>query len=73
MRAVFWAILEHPNEKNLQTLKQYADKSEHLSGEGVLTDSVRTLRNQARWLIRELDRKGYLTRSGKQALAPLLE
>jgi hypothetical protein len=73
VRAVFWAIIEHPGEHDVQTLKHYADRSEYLSGEGVLTDTIRTLRNQARWLVRELDRKGYLTRSGRRALAPLME
>ena len=74
VRAVFQIIVEHPSERNIHVLKSYVDGSEYLSGEGgVLPDTIRTLRNQARWLVRELDRKGYLTRSGKRALAPLIE
>jgi hypothetical protein len=70
--AIARAIVEHPDEADPAVLKRIADTGRQLAGEGVKVDVVERTRRHARLLLAELDRRGYLSPAGRQALAPLL-
>lgn len=72
-RAIMWAIVEYPDEDDPAILKREADKSEHLTGQGVMVDTVKLARRYAQETLAELDQRGYLTTAGRRALAPLLD
>jgi hypothetical protein len=71
-RAVARAIVAHPEEADPAVLKRIAETGQQITGEGVKVDTVKRARRNARLLVAVLDRRGYLSPAGRQALAPLL-
>jgi hypothetical protein len=72
-RAVARAIVAHPEEADPAALKRIAETGQQITGEGVKVDTVKRTRRHARLLVAVLDRRGYLSPEGRQALAPLLK
>ena len=72
-RAIARAIVAHPDEADPAALKRIAETGQQLTGEGVKVDIVKRTRRNARLLVAVLDRRGYLSPEGRQALAPLLK
>jgi hypothetical protein len=72
-RAVARTIVAHPGEADPAALKRIAETGQQITGEGVKVNAVKRARRNARLLVAVLDRRGYLSPAGREALAPLLK